>query len=66
MTEFSVDYDECQVLVTDKKFKKKKEKRVANFSMKIIAEVEAPEDYPELKGYIIEVSQKTGKEIING
>ena len=63
MTEFSVDYDECQVLVTDKKFK---EKRVANFSMKIIAEVEAPEDYPELKGYIIEVSQKTGKEIING
>ena len=41
MTDFSVDYDECQVLVTDKKFK---EKRVANFSMKITAEVEAPED----------------------
>ena len=58
-----MDYDECQVLVTDKKFK---ERRVANFSMKIIAEVEAPEDYSELKGYIIEVSQKTGTEIING
>ena len=63
MTEFSVDYDECQVLVTDKKFK---EKCVANFSMKITGEVEAPEDYPELKGYIIQVSQKTGKEMING
>ena len=58
-----MDYDECQVLVTDKKFK---EKRIAIFSMKITAEVEAPEDYPELKGYIIEVSQKTGTEIING
>ena len=63
MTEFSVDYDECQVLVTDEKFK---EKRVVIVSMKITAEVEAPEDYPELKGYIIELSQKTGTEIING
>ena len=63
MTEFSVDYDECRVLVIDKKFK---EKHVANFSMKITAEVEASEDYPELKGYIIEVSQKTGTEKING
>ena len=63
MTEFSVNYDECQVLVTDEKFK---EKRVVIVSMKITAEVEAPEDYPELKGYIIELSQKTGTEIING
>ena len=63
MADFSVDYDSCQILLTDKKFR---EKHVANFAMRITAEVEAPEDYPELKGYIIEVSQKATNEITTG
>ena len=63
MPEFIVDYDKCEIIVTDKKFK---EKRVANFALKISAEVAAPEYYPELKGYLIDVSQKGTSENISG
>lgn len=39
MSEFSVDYDGCQILLTDRRAQ---EKRLANFALRITAEVEAP------------------------